>query len=455
MGNVIRFAVTIGAVALVSGCGGSQPPIGARGANQQTSAGSHGAQARERVLADFVEIDGVVPSGGLIVDKSGAIYGTTDNGGGTGCTGIGCGTVFKLTPVSSSQYALTVVYQFTGQQDGGVPSGGLTADPSSTLYGTTGTGGSSREGYSGTVFKLTPSGSGYSEDAIYTFTAGRDGRYPIGGVIEDHKRALYGVAVYNGGTSCQCGTVYKLGPSGSKYTLNVIYRFQGGADGSYPNTPLVADSHGNLYGMTLEGGSCQWNADGCGTVFELRRSHDSYIHAVLHAFSAGTTDGLYPVGALALDSSGNLYGATTYGGTCPIEPAGCGVAFELSPLGTTYSERILYSFGSQGKNDGILPNGSFTLAAGGVIYGTTEETELRRCYKHGVSCGTIFKLTPIGSGYQESVIFRFRDEAQGNLPLSGVLDVKNSLFGETGVGGSPECNFDGHRGCGTVYKIDL
>jgi len=451
--NAACFALSIGAAALIAGC--SALPLSLSKGQGDVPAGSRGVRAQEHVLGDFVESDGVVPSGGLIVDKSGAFYGTTENGDGLGCTGFGCGTVFKLTPVSSAQYALAVIYQFKGDQDGGVPSGGLTADPSGALFGTTGTGGLSQDGYSGTVFTLTHSESGYSEHAIYSFTGGNDGRAPEGGVIEDGKRALYGVAMYNGDTRCECGTAYKLTRSGGGYTFSVIYRFQGGTDGSYPSTPLVADSRGNLYGMTFEGGSCKFNVDGCGTVFEIRQSHGTYIHVVLHAFSGGATDGVYPIGGLALDSSGNLYGATTYGGTCPIDSFGCGVAFELSPLGPTYSERVLYSFGSQGKDDGVFPNGSFTLAAGGVIYGTTTGTEIRQCYKRGVSCGTVFKLTPVGSSYTESVIFRFRDATQGNIPLSGLLAVGNSLFGETGFGGSPSCNFDGRSGCGTIFALSL
>jgi uncharacterized repeat protein (TIGR03803 family) len=453
MRNLAGLTLSIGAAALFAGCGGSQPPIEMSSAISQVPPGSRGARAQERVLADFVNSDGVVPSGGLIIDKNGALYGTTENGDGSGCTGVGCGTVFKLSPVSSSKYALAVIYQFRRERDGAVPSGGLTADPSGALYGTTGSGGLSQDGYPGTIFKLTPSGSGYGEQAIHRFTARSDGREPVGGVVEDRKRALYGVTMYNGGTSCQCGTAYKLTRSGRGYTFSVIYRFQGGTDGSYPNTPLVADSLGNLYGMTSEGGSCQFNVDGCGTVFELHPSHGSYVHVVLHAFSAGATDGLYPIGGLALDSSGNLYGATRYGGTCPIDSVGCGVAFELSPRGSTYTERVLYSFGSQGKDDGVFPNGSLTLAAGGVIYGTTIETAIRRCYKHGVSCGTVFKLTPVGSSYQESVVFRFHDVTQGNIPLSGLLAVGNTLFGETGFGGSPDCSFAGHPGCGVVFAL--
>jgi hypothetical protein len=169
---------------------------------------------------------------------------------------------------------------------------------------------------------------------------------------------------------------------------------------------------------------------------------------------------MYPIGGLALDSSGNLYGATTYGGTCPAHAFGCGVAFELSRLGATHSERVLYSFGSRGKDDGVFPNGSFTLAAGGVIYGTTTGTELRICYKHGVSCGTVFKLTPVGSSYKESVIFRFRDATQGNVPSSDLLAIGNALFGETGFGGSPGCSSDRfgsdrYGGCGTVFALSL
>jgi hypothetical protein len=142
--------------------------------------------------------------------------------------------------------------------------------------------------------------------------------------------------------------------------------------------------------------------------------------------------------------------AAWYTFKCPPTPGTFSSARGWYILG---ARRGLYSFGSQGKDDGVFPNGSFTLAAGGVIYGTTIETAIRRCYKHGVSCGTVFKLTPVGSSYQESVVFRFHDVTQGNIPLSGLLAVGNTLFGETGFGGSPGCSFAGHPGCGAVFAL--
>jgi hypothetical protein len=173
--------------------------------------------------------------GGLIADATGALYGTTDFGGGTGCS---CGTVFKLTPPATSggPWTETVLYSFTGGSDGAFPNG-LIADASGALYGILGGGGTGCR--CGTVFKLTPpttAGGSWTETVLYSFTGGADGASPEAGVIADATGALYGTTVEGGGTVCAplpvpgCGTMFKLTPpgaTGGPWTETVLHSFAG------------------------------------------------------------------------------------------------------------------------------------------------------------------------------------------------------------------------------------
>ncbi|MGH6838940.1 MAG: choice-of-anchor tandem repeat GloVer-containing protein [Methylocella sp.] len=187
----------------------------------------------ETVLHTFCSLpgctDGRQPQAGLIADSNGNLYGTTTNGGsGTSaaCTNglgevLGCGTVFKLSPSGTE----TVLYSFTGGTDGGFPFAGLIADSSGNLYGTTLAGGVSGEGV---VFKLTPSGT---ETVLYSLTGGSDGGAPEGGLTADSSGNLFGTTTIGGGstsTRCAngfgepigCGVVFKLTPSGTETVLH-------------------------------------------------------------------------------------------------------------------------------------------------------------------------------------------------------------------------------------------
>jgi uncharacterized repeat protein (TIGR03803 family) len=188
--------------------------------------------------------------------------------------------VFELLPNSSGGgYTEKVLYSFTLGTDGGFPSGGLIMDPSGNLYGVTAAGGnvdiaSLSFGY-GTVFELLPnsSGGGYTEKVIYAFAGGSDGAIPGGGLIADASGNLYGTT-FNGGLNyavCNsgfggCGTVFKVTPTGSE---TVLYSFTGGSDGRVPSSPLIADAAGHLYGTTS---NAFGTAPGGGSVFELSGS---------------------------------------------------------------------------------------------------------------------------------------------------------------------------------------
>src|SRR5271166_996272 len=199
------------------------------------------------------------PEAGLLRDKAGHLYGTTVSGGDTKCFSSGCGTVFRLNSTGTRE---TVLYKFTGTPDGSMPTARLIEDASGNLYGTTYSGGAS--GY-GTVFKLDTTGK---ETILHNFAGppggGGDGAYAYEGLTRDTAGNLYSVAT-EGGAYGE-GVVYKLDTAGSE---TLLYSFRGGSDGSYPNSELVPDSAGNLYGTTKEGGNGQCGSTGCGTVFKL------------------------------------------------------------------------------------------------------------------------------------------------------------------------------------------
>jgi uncharacterized repeat protein (TIGR03803 family) len=350
--------------------------------------------------------DGAGSEAGLIAGKGGVLYGVTDFGGGaTACSFGGCGTVFELTP-SGSGYSHRVLYAFQGANDGAIPLSNLLLDKTGALYGTTDHGGGttacpSNSGTTGcgTVFKLTPSGSGYTETILHSFQAGTDGAVPAGTLIADAGGALYGTTQYGGGTTtCTsasgttgCGTVFKLTPSGSGYTESVLYSFKGGtSDGSNPRSALLAlksfHSPPMFVGTTLHGGASGSGCGGvgCGTVFEISASGSE---RVLHSFGIASGDGLNPYNQNGLysDTNGALYGTTSQGGTAP---AGCGTVFKLTPSGTGYTESVLYSFKGARRSDGCLPWGSLTADATGTLYGTTVTGGTRQ------NNGIIFKVSP-------------------------------------------------------------
>ena len=405
-----------------------RPEMYAVGLGFQRFSGTH------HVLYDFQGgTDGTGPQGKLIADMGGALYGTTSEGGGTGCGGLGCGTVFKLTP-SGSGYTESILYAFNGGTDGQAPMAGLLADTNGVLYGTTSSGGSAG---AGTIYELKPSGSTYTESVIYNFGSySGDGADPgFGALVTDSSGALYGTTRAGGSAACTygCGTVFKLAPQGSSWTESVIYAFQYGSDSAYPAAGLLKE--GNTFFGTTEGVCCPSGA----VVFSLTAIRTGYRFRTLYTFR-GVPDGDQPVGGVVTDGSGALYGTTAYGGNsaprCGTD-LGCGTVFKLSPSGSNYTESILYRFKynptGPGLWDGAFPDSGVVVDSTGAVYGTTNQggSNMGHCGDGGFSgsCGTIFKLTPSGSSYIETR-FAF-DGVNGRSPFGSLLRVNNSLFGTT------------------------
>ncbi len=272
---------------------------------------------KETILYRFAGgTDGGEPLGDLIFDKAGNIYGTASVGGLThGCGGPGCGVVFELAR-SSGSWTQSVVHTFNGGSgDGSFPNGGVVFDQSGNLYGTTFGGGSGGLGGMGTVFQLTPSGSGWEENILYNFQGLTDGSQPNAGVVFDGSGNLYGSTVFNG--TGLGGTVFELTPSGGNWTFNTLYGLVGSA-GPFGN--LFMDATGNLYGTTYQDGLSL-----VGSIFELTPSIRGWTYTSLHDFT-GDNDGELPISSLVFDSKGNMYGTTTYGGA-----HGDGVVVEVTP----------------------------------------------------------------------------------------------------------------------------
>jgi uncharacterized repeat protein (TIGR03803 family) len=331
-----------------------------------------------KVLGDFTLRPGTGSNlfAGLLMDSNANFLGTAFYGGGTQCVGSknGCGTVYKINRKKGE----TVVHRFTGHpNDGAFPEAALIEDPAGNFYGTTPSGGAF---YLGTIFKID---SNNNETVLYSFCpdqgACMGGQNPFPGVIRDTAGSLYGVAM--GGGAFNAGVVYQLTPGGSE---NVLYNFTGGSDGASPQSALMMDSEGNLYGTTTGGGS-----GGYGVVFELSpQAGGSWNETVLYTFCslANCVDGSQPMaGPLVQDSVGNLYGTTYVGGNgSGCGTGGCGTVFKLDTAG---NEMVLHSFN---WSDGANPWAGLTMDAAGNLYGTTTSGGP----DSSCNCGVVFEITP-------------------------------------------------------------
>jgi len=257
---------------------------------------------KERVLYAFGGGSaGLDPFAGVTFDSEGNLYGVTLYGGDTSvrCYGEpGCGVVYELTPRAHGLWKEKVLHAFKDGTDGAYPLSGVTLDSHGDVYGSALYGGDTTshnclggDGIGappgcGVVFRLTPRANGtWAETVLYAFTGGRDGNVPTSPVVFDSSGNLYGMTGYGGDLAATCpfgdekdngcGVVFNLRPaSKGVWTESVLYAFTGGADGGEPESNLLFDSAGNIYGMTEGGGNtsdCTGNFSGagCGVVFEL------------------------------------------------------------------------------------------------------------------------------------------------------------------------------------------
>jgi uncharacterized repeat protein (TIGR03803 family) len=326
---------------------------------------------KEKILYSFTGTngDGYGPLGGVIFDQSGNLYGTTPSGGNQTCDGnVPCGTVFELSPSRKGGWTETVIYKFNSS-DSFEPMAGLVIDEQGNLYGTT--------TQIGNVFQLVHTlGIGWQENTLYTV-----GGYVKGSLVLDEQGNLYGTTW--GGGSSQQGAVFKVSRSGNMWTGSILYSFNR-ADGWWPDSSLIFDHEGNLYGTTSEGGVYD-----AGVVFKLTHAlGDVWTETVLHNFMGVNGDGAIPTSNLIFDGSGNLYGTTTLGGTNGggCGGVGCGTAFELIPSADgKWKERVLHRF--TGGSDGGQPQAGFIFDTSGNLYSTTSSGG-------NAAEGTVFEIKP-------------------------------------------------------------
>jgi hypothetical protein len=271
--------------------------------------GGHGERSSTVKVGFAWKFDGKAggggPSSGLIEGAGGVLYGTAYTGA------AGFGVVYSLAKPRGGAWTEKALYTFTGDADGAGPTGRLIMDASGALYGVT-AGGAAYA--SGTVFMLTPPAQGksaWTETTLYTFTHGDDGGVPMGGLIADAAGNLYGTTTRYGQSGY--GTVFKLSPPAqgqTAWTYTVLHSFTGGTDGGSPAASLIMDSRGDLFGTAPRGGKTLVS----GVVFELINTHGGGYHEeTLHSFSG--PDGMYPTSPLIADTAGNLYGTAPFGGT--------------------------------------------------------------------------------------------------------------------------------------------
>jgi uncharacterized repeat protein (TIGR03803 family) len=385
------------------------------------------AQSTETVLYSFAGMpDGSYPSGGLLFDAAGNIYGTTTLGG-THCQGnAGCGTVYELSPALGG-YIETVLYDFCTTDDpytcpdGAQPWGGLVSDQAGNLYGTTSLGGHKY----GTVFELSPpvGGGPWTETVLWEFGKAKgDGLGPYQGKLNwDAAGNLYGTTSA-GGTKGR-GTVFELSPiSGGGWSETILYSFSG-PDGATPYYGVAIDAAGNLYGTTNGGGIKDSNSycqDGCGTVFELTHLATGWTEQLLYRPTGA--EGARPNSNISIDSNGNLYGTLEYGGGAGcFAKAGCGGVFRLVPKAGGGGSKQTFLFDGQADHGGNPWAG--VLVDGDVLFGTTYWGN------------NVYEL----KGKTETVLYQFCSQpncADGSEPLAGTIVSEGGLlYGVTAQGG--------------------
>ncbi|MGA2736693.1 MAG: choice-of-anchor tandem repeat GloVer-containing protein [Bryobacteraceae bacterium] len=385
------------------------------------------------------------PSGNLVRDANGALYGVTSGGGGVSpfCTD-GCGVVFQLAPpaVSGGAWTYNVLYSFQGEGDGAGPNGPLVFDAQGNLYGTTEGGGAVvNEAYTGTVFELTPPtvpGDPWTHTILATFPTVAQGAAPIGGLVFGAGGGLYGFASQGGffASGDLGGVAFELMPpaGAGAWNYNVLHSFDPSVDGYHPAGTPVFDNHGRLYGVTA--GSLSETASG--ELFVLTppaTAGDAWGEHLLY----GTP---YSVSGVVFGPDGSLYGATELGGTGCSE--GCGTVLQFqapATAGGTWTENVIYAF--TGGHDGSLPFNPPVVSPSGKVYGTTDEGG-------SAGAGTIYELTPpstTGAAWTKLLLHTF-DGGDGRFPLNGIILAPGGvIYGVTNRGGS--------AGVGVVFELTL
>jgi hypothetical protein len=348
-----------------------------------------------------------VPSGGLIIDDAGNLYGVTGYGGTGNCVlfGLaGCGTIYELSPPAQKggAWTETILYSFPTAEQGYLPQGNLVFDSAGNLYGATEFGGGHGTTcdpyykYCGAVFELSPpktKGGKWTEKTLHGFRSGTDGANPNGGLVLDSKGVIYGTSQSGGDQEGECspngcGTVFALQPpvvKGGAWTEKVLYRFHG-EDGATPEAGVIFGRNGQLYGTAYAGAN-----SGYGAVFSLAdpKGGGPWKETLLFRFSDGN-DGAHPDGPLIFDSSGNLHGTTNVGSGASLR----GNVFRLkSPDRTGGAWAFSTEHGFTGIPDGENPAANLIFDKAGNLYSTTQNGGTGSGCSF-IGCGTVFEIKP-------------------------------------------------------------
>jgi uncharacterized repeat protein (TIGR03803 family) len=297
--------------------------------------------------------DAYAPEAPPILASDGSLFGTTAFGGSNGCGGYGCGTAYRLARNADGTWTLHIIHSFNGQ-DGWQPSTRVALDQLGDVY--VPVFGNWPYGY-GTLVELLPQSNGqWNEVVLHNFTGVGNDAYPEGIFVkspDDVYGVTYGQFNFNWG-----GELYNL--VGMSTHLGIVHAFDlNPGDGSTP-TGVMLDSAGNIFGTTCGGGSYR-----LGTVFELSpKQHGAgWGEKILYSFKGGPSDTYCPNPGVIFDSAGNLYGSTVDGG-----PTNLGTVFQLAPNGDgTWAERIIYAF--RGLEDGAEPVGGLAIDPQGNVFG--------------------------------------------------------------------------------------
>jgi uncharacterized repeat protein (TIGR03803 family) len=336
---------------------------------------------------------------------------------------------------------VSLIHNFS-TAEGEHPYSGLTMDASGNLYGVTYVGGTHGKGIAYRLSPPGPSGTTWTESVLWNFGLAGDGGYPTAGVIIDSSGVLWGTTSAGGAitsAACPpgCGTFYTIANVAGVWGELPLFSFGAAGAGYWPFNvgSLIQDSNGSFYGTTSRGG-----ANNDGAVVKLTVGGSGTTEEVIYSFDATTAhkDGINPEGALAMDSSGNLYGTTVKGGI------GDGTLFKLTSNGpgVPWTETILHTFLGVGSLDGSVPVGRVIVDPAGNIFGTTQTGGLH-------NLGTVFEASPDGlGGWTFTTIHNFGATGDGYHPLAGLLrDASGNLYGTTESGGATT------NGKGTVFKL--
>jgi uncharacterized repeat protein (TIGR03803 family) len=381
--------------------------------------------ATEKILYVFGGASrGAEPAGPLTADAAGNLYGTTNIGG-----TYGHGVVFKLTPASGA-WRETVLYNFAGGfYNGAFPQNRLAIDSAGNIFGATVGGGNDWSNPAihgwGVIYELSPSGTGYTETVLHLFAANQR---TTAGILLDKSGNLYGET--GGGEPSSEGTIYEMRPSSTGWAYRTIYNFAGGAGGNVPIGDLTFGADGNLYGTTANGGDgCP---AGCGVIFQLvHGANNTWTEKVIYAFQDGADGGYPQEGPLVFDSAGNIYGAAGFGGDFSCEsPNGCGVVYELSPSSSgSWTYTVLHTF-TGSPNDGGDAAAGVTFDNTGNLWGTTAvggADGFGTLYE---------LTPASGGNWPETVVYSFTNGDDGGYPSVPLLLIGSNIYGTTGSGGA-------------------